>query len=91
MRISNLLATNSNYTSTSKKLPKNDTDITEKSKDTFNISSSGKDFQSVINSLANENEERTQMVDNIKSQVQNGTYNVSVETVAEKLLSLSYH
>lgn len=88
MRISSLLPTNSNYTSKNAKMHKNNDEITATKKDTVDISSNAKDFQSVLTSLASDNDVRVQKVDNIKSQLENGTYKISIDDVAEKMLSL---
>lgn len=54
--------------------------------DQVQISSFGKDIQTAKAAVAAAPDVRTDKVANLKAQVQNGTYNVSNESFAEKLL-----
>ena len=54
--------------------------------DQLQISSLGKDIQTAKAAVAAAPDVRTDKVANLKAQVQNGTYNVSNESFAEKLL-----
>lgn len=54
--------------------------------DQIQISSIGKDFQTAKAAVASSSDIREELVAPIKTAVQNGTYNVSGESFAEKLL-----
>lgn len=53
--------------------------------DKVQISSSGKDFQSIKAALAATPDVREEITTPIKERIQNGTYEVSTESFAEKL------
>lgn len=55
--------------------------------DQVQISSFGKDIQSAKTAVANSADIREDLVAPIKTRIQNGTYEVSNESFAEKLLS----
>ena len=54
--------------------------------DKVQISSLGKDFQTAKNVLSGSADIREELTASIKEKVQNGTYEVSAESFAEKLL-----
>lgn len=56
-------------------------------KDEVTFSSLGKDMQVAKNALANVPDVRESKVNDIKARIQNGTYNVSSEAFADKLIS----
>ncbi len=55
--------------------------------DQVSFSSIGKDMQIAKSALANVPDVRQNKVDELKTAIQNGTYNVSNESFAEKLMS----
>ncbi len=54
--------------------------------DQLSISSIGKDMKIAKDALANTSDIREDLVASVKSRVQDGTYNVSADSFAEKLL-----
>lgn len=78
-RVSQLYQANS-----TKKVAK--TGSTEKF-DSVQISQMGKDYQVAKAAVAAAPDVRTDLVNDIKTRMQNGTYNVSMEMLADKLLS----
>ena len=54
--------------------------------DKVSISSIGKDMKTAKDALAATPDVRTDLVDSIKSKIQDGTYNVSAGSFADKLL-----
>ena len=56
-------------------------------KDSVTISEHGKDFQSVLKAIKDSPEVREDKVNRIKSQIENGTYNVSAEEIANKMVN----
>lgn len=54
--------------------------------DQFQISSLGKDIQTAKQAVANSSDIREDMVAPLRTKVQNGTYNVSSEDFASKLI-----
>lgn len=56
-------------------------------KDQVSLSNNAKDFSSVYKMLSEVPDVRTQKVEQIKQAMNSGTYNVSSEQVAEKILS----
>lgn len=78
-RVSRLYQANS-----TKKVAK--TNNTEKY-DSVQISQLGKDYQVAKAAVAAAPDVRTDMVNDIKSRMQNGTYDVSMEMLADKLLA----
>lgn len=68
-----------------KKLAK--TNNTGKTSDSFEISQAGKDFQIAKQSVASVPDVRTDLVNSIKQRMNEGTYNVSDEDLANKLLN----
>ena len=55
--------------------------------DSVQISQMGKDYQVAKAAVAATPDVRTDLVADIKSRIQNGTYNVSMEMLADKLLA----
>lgn len=55
-------------------------------KDKLEISSTAKDFQTAKSALSQTPDVRSEKVAEIKSQIQSGTYNVSMEEVASHIL-----
>lgn len=55
--------------------------------DKVSISSFGKDIQTAKAAMANVPDVREDVVANIKAQIKNGTYNVSPESFADKLIA----
>lgn len=61
--------------------------VTKKEVDTFSISEAGKDISVARKALQNTEEIRTEKVDVIKDKINTGTYNVSGEQIAEKIVN----
>lgn len=59
----------------------------DKTTDSLEISQAGKDFQTVRQAVASAPDVRTDLVNSIKQRMNNGTYNVSSEELADKLLN----
>ena len=55
-------------------------------RDQVQISSLGKDFQTVKQAVANSSDVRTEVTEPIKAAISNGTYNVSDDDFASKLM-----
>lgn len=55
--------------------------------DTVQISQMGKDYQVAKAAVAAAPDVRAELVDDIKSRMQNGTYSLSMEKLADKLLA----
>lgn len=68
------------------KIKKSNQENTVKRADQFEISKVGKELQIVKNAIASTPDVRKELVDPIKSRIQNGTYEVSNESFAEKLI-----
>ena len=64
----------------------NNVDKVEAPKDDVKISATGKDFSIAMNAVKNVPDVREDKVNDIRSRIENGTYNVSGKDVAEKLL-----
>ena len=60
------------------------------SKDEVELSSEAKDFATIKNMLANSPEIRQDKVEDIKTRMDNGEYNVSSYEVASKILKYSF-
>ena len=85
MKITNLLNTTNIYN----KNTKNDKKIerTIKNNDSFTVSDKARDFQSVLKAVSSSPDIREEKVNNILNKIQEGSYNVSAEDIAEKLFS----
>ena len=57
-----------------------------KASDKLQISSAGKDIQSAKAALANVPDVREDLIASVKARIDNGTYQVSAESFAEKLM-----
>jgi negative regulator of flagellin synthesis FlgM len=57
-----------------------------KSSDQLEISRTGKDYQVAKQAVANTPDMRTDKINDIKSRIASGNYNISVEEVAKKLV-----
>ncbi|MDZ7672936.1 MAG: flagellar biosynthesis anti-sigma factor FlgM [Halanaerobiales bacterium] len=55
--------------------------------DQVNISNEAKEIQNIKETLENKSEIRQEKVDQIKNQIQNGTYQVDSQKIAEKIIS----
>ena len=55
-------------------------------KDTFSLSSTGREYQIALKALAKTPDIRKEKVDKIKKQLESGTYNVTGKEVADKLV-----
>ena len=64
----------------------NNVDKVETPKDDVKISATGKDFSIAMNALKDVPDVREDKVNDIRSRIENGTYDVSGKDVAEKLL-----
>ena len=64
----------------------NNIDKVDAPKDDVKISATGKDFSIAMNALKDVPDVREDKVNDIRSRIENGTYNVSGKDVAEKLL-----
>ena len=62
---------------------------TSVSRDSVQISNFGRDLQVAKEAISNTPDVRTEMVNEIKTAMANGTYNVPMSAVAEKLLKQS--
>lgn len=59
-----------------------------KKRDDLNVSSKGKDFQTVIRSLNSKDENREAKVLEIKEKFDNGDYRVNAESIVDKILGI---
>jgi negative regulator of flagellin synthesis FlgM len=57
------------------------------STDTYDVSNEGKDFQIVYKSVMQSQDIREDKINAISKQIEEGTYNVSSEELADKILS----
>ena len=85
MKITNLLNTTNIYN----KNTKNDKKIekTIKNNDSFTVSDKARDFQAVLKAVSSSPDIREDKVNNILDKIQEGSYNISSEDIAKKLLS----
>ena len=85
MKITNMLNTTNIYN----KNTKNDKKIekTIKNNDSFTVSDKARDFQAVLKAVSSSPDIREDKVNNILNKIQEGSYNVSSEDIAKKLLS----
>lgn len=58
-------------------------------KDGFEVSDEAKNYQAAFMSVSKTSDVRTERVEQLKQQIQDGTYNVKAEDLANKLLGLS--
>lgn len=55
--------------------------------DSFNVSDEAKDYQIAYKAVSSSAEVREDKINALKAQIENGSYNVSAEAVAEKMMS----
>lgn len=55
--------------------------------DSVSLSVSTKDLQTVRNAMDNTPESRADLIERLKSQIQEGTYTVNAEKIAEKMMT----
>ena len=87
MRIGTYNAVNKVYGTNSTKKTKSENSTYANFKDEVSFSSFGKDMQVAKNALADVPDVRESLVSDIKSRIDNGTYEVSNEDFAAKLMS----
>lgn len=85
MKITNLFNTTNLYN----KSVKNNTKIekNENKKDTFVVSNKARDFQTVLKAVSSSSDIREEKVNTIMKKMEEKSYNVSAEDIAEKLFS----
>lgn len=84
MKITNLFNTTNIYNKSNvndKKLEK-----TKRSKDSFVVSDKARDFQTVLKAISNSPDVREEKVNDIIKKMEQGSYNISSEDIANKLL-----
>ncbi|MBS5793539.1 MAG: flagellar biosynthesis anti-sigma factor FlgM [Lachnospirales bacterium] len=84
MKITNLFNTTNIYNKSNvndKKLEK-----TKKSNDSFVVSDKARDFQTVLKAISNSPDVREEKVNDIIKKMEQGSYNISSEDIANKLL-----
>ena len=59
----------------------------EKKRDYVALSTNAKDFQAVRNALSTEPDIRVDRVEEIRSRIESGEYDVSAEAIADKIIS----
>ncbi|WP_058485996.1 flagellar biosynthesis anti-sigma factor FlgM [Defluviitalea phaphyphila] len=59
-------------------------------RDEFNISQQGKDFQTALEALSKVPDIREDKVNDIKRRIKSGTYNISAEEVANKIVERAF-
>lgn len=85
MKISNILQVTSLYKNN--KLSKTKENSVKSAKDDLNISSKALDYQTVLNAISKTPDIREEKVNDIMERINNGTYNISSEEIANKILS----
>lgn len=86
MRIDNIMQVQQMYQKNTSKTKKNSS-TTGSFADQVEISKTGKDIQIAKTALEQTDDIRAELVAPLKESIQNGTYNVSDEDLAEKLLA----
>ena len=84
MKITKLFNTTNIYNKSNvndKKLEK-----TKRSKDSFVVSDKARDFQTVLKAISNSPDVREEKVNDIIKKMEQGSYNISSEDIANKLL-----
>lgn len=84
MKITNLFNTTNIYNKSNvndKKLEK-----TKKPNDSFVVSDKARDFQTVLKAISNSPDVREEKVNDIIKKMEQGSYNISSEDIANKLL-----
>ncbi len=85
MKITNLFNTTNFYNKSvknDKKIEKN-----QNKKDTFVVSDKARDFQTVLKAVSASSDIREEKVNEIMKKIEEKSYNVSAEDIAEKLFS----
>lgn len=59
----------------------------QKEKDNFNVSNEAREFQTVFKAVASSPDVRMDKVNSLKKSIDNGTYNVDAEKIADKIIS----
>lgn len=85
MRVSNAMRVYDVY-KTDKASTQQRVSRSEEKIDNLALSEKAKDFQLVRNALSGNDESRMQRVNEIKAQMESGTYNVTARDIANKLL-----
>lgn len=85
MKISNILQVTNIYKNN--KVSKTKESSAKSTKDNLNISSEALDYQTVLNAVSKTPDIREEKINDIMERINNGTYNVSSEEIANKILS----
>ena len=85
MKISNILQVTNIYKNN--KVAKTKESSIKSTKDNLNISSAALDYQTALNAISKAPDIREEKVNNIIERINNGTYNISSEEIANKILS----
>lgn len=85
MKINGLFKTLDIYNQRDTNIKKTKTKTTEN--DNFTVSEEARDFQAVFRAVSKAPDVRQDKIDAIKKQIQEGTYNISSEDIANKMLS----
>nr|WP_317359999.1 flagellar biosynthesis anti-sigma factor FlgM [uncultured Tyzzerella sp.] len=85
MKITNLFSTTNIYNKTNV----NDKKIERQKKvnDSFVVSDQARDFQTVLKAISNAPDIREEKVNDILKRIEEGSYNISANDIADKLLS----
>ncbi len=84
MKITNLFNTTNIYNKSNVNDKKLET--TKKSNDSFVVSDKARDFQTVLKAISNSPDVREEKVNDIIKKMEQGSYNISSEDIANKLL-----
>ena len=85
MKISNLFNTTNLYNKSVKNNKK--IDRNENKKDTFVVSDKARDFQTVLKAVSSSSDIREEKINTIMKKMEEKSYNVSAEDIADKLFS----
>ena len=86
MQVSNINSAYGVYTSEKVSVVKKTKNAKVADKDSFNLSNEAKDFNTIRAAIAKSPDIRLDKVNRIKEQIETGTYNVSSEDIANKLV-----
>lgn len=90
MKINQIQQISELYGATStRKMPSKNTKVG--AKDKLEISETAKHFQTALKAAKESPDIRTEKVDKIKAQIESGTYNVSSEEVAKKMMATFFN
>ena len=84
MKITNLFNTTNIYNKSN--INEKRLEQKNKTKDSFVVSDKARDFQNVLKALSNTPDIREEKVNNIMKKMQQGSYNISAEDIANKLI-----